>query len=166
MPEAQKTVAAGIRIGDGARDWSKAGHAADLFDVKADMLAALEAAMGAPMSAPVTPARPAWYHPGRSGTIALGPKVIAQFGELHPKVLAAFDLKVPAAGVRNHSSTPFPKPKPRARRGRCSRPRPFRRSSAISPLWWMRRWRPARSSRRSKLADRTLIETRHGVRCL
>jgi phenylalanyl-tRNA synthetase beta chain len=50
------------------------------------------------MSAPITQGGPAWYHPGRSGTIAMGPKVIAQFGELHPKVLAAFDLKVPAAG--------------------------------------------------------------------
>jgi phenylalanyl-tRNA synthetase beta chain len=28
----------------------------------------------------------------------MGPKVIAQFGELHPKVLEAFDLKGPAAG--------------------------------------------------------------------
>ena len=53
--------------------------------------------MGAPMTAPVTAGAPAWFHPGRSGTIALGPKAIAQFGELHPKILAAFDLKVPAA---------------------------------------------------------------------
>ena len=51
-----------------------------------------------PCRRPVTQGAPGWYHPGRSGTIAMGPKVIAQFGELHPKVLAAFDLKVPAAG--------------------------------------------------------------------
>ncbi len=50
------------------------------------------------MSAPITQGAPGWYHPGRSGTIAMGPKVIAQFGELHPKVLAAFDLRAPAAG--------------------------------------------------------------------
>ena len=75
----------------------RATHAG-LFDVKADLLAALEAITGAPMTAPITQGGPAWYHPGRSGTIALGPKVIAQFGELHPKLLAAFDLKVPAAG--------------------------------------------------------------------
>ena len=60
--------------------------------------AALEAITGAPMSAPITQGGPGWYHPGRSGTIAMGPKVIAQFGELHPKILAAFDVKVPAAG--------------------------------------------------------------------
>jgi len=98
MPEAQKTVAAAIRTGHAERHWQKSEDAAGLFQVKAGLLAALEAITGAPMSAPITQGAPAWYHPGRSGTIAMGPKVIAQFGELHPKVLAAFDLKGPAAG--------------------------------------------------------------------
>jgi phenylalanyl-tRNA synthetase beta chain len=97
MPEAQVTIAAGLRTGHATRDWSKATHDADVFDVKADMLAALEAITGAPMAAPITRGAPGWYHPGRSGVIALGKNVIARFGELHPKVLAAFDLKVPAA---------------------------------------------------------------------
>jgi phenylalanyl-tRNA synthetase beta chain len=61
------------------------------------MLAALEAGMGSPMTAPVTTGAPGWFHPGRSGVIALGPKQIAHFGELHPKILAAFDIKVPAS---------------------------------------------------------------------
>ena len=98
MPEAQAAVAAGLRVGHALRDWSKSSHNADAFDAKADMLAALEAVTGTPMSAPVTRGAPGWYHPGRSGVIALGKTVIAQFGELHPRVLAAFDLKVPAAG--------------------------------------------------------------------
>ena len=97
MPGAQTTNAAGLIMGAGARDWSKSGHAADVFDAKGTMLAALEAAMGSPMTAPVTANAPAWFHPGRSGVIALGPKTIAQFGELHPKILAAFDIKLPAA---------------------------------------------------------------------
>ena len=98
MPEAQKTVAAAIRAGNPERHWQKDGDSSGLFQAKADLLAALEAITGAPMSAPITQGSQSWYHPGRSGTIAMGPKVIAQFGELHPKVLAAFDLKVPAAG--------------------------------------------------------------------
>jgi phenylalanyl-tRNA synthetase beta chain len=98
MPEAQKTVAAAIRAGNPERHWQKDGDSSSLFQAKADLLAALEAITGAPMSAPITQGSQSWYHPGRSGTIAMGPKVIAQFGELHPKVLAAFDLKVPAAG--------------------------------------------------------------------
>jgi phenylalanyl-tRNA synthetase beta chain len=91
-------VAAAIRSGNPERHWQKAGETSGLFAVKADLLAALEAITGAPMSAPITQGAPGWYHPGRSGTIAMGPKVIAQFGELHPKILEAFDLKVPAAG--------------------------------------------------------------------
>jgi len=98
MPEAQKTVAAAIRTGTTERHWQKGGEASGLFTVKADLLAALEGITGAPMSAPITQGAPAWYHPGRSGTIAMGPKIIAQFGELHPKVLAAFDLKILATG--------------------------------------------------------------------
>jgi phenylalanyl-tRNA synthetase beta chain len=97
MPGDQQTVAAGIRVGNGVRSWTKAAHPADVFDVKADMLVVLEAAMGAPLTAPVKGGGAAWYHPGRSGTLALGPKVIAYFGELHPKVLAEFGLKSPAA---------------------------------------------------------------------
>jgi len=49
------------------------------------------------MTAPIKAGAAAWYHPGRAGTLALGPKVLAVFGELHPKILAAFDLKGPVA---------------------------------------------------------------------
>jgi len=97
MPGAQQTMAAGVRIGSGVRSWTKAAHAADGFDAKADMLVVLEAAIGSAMTAPVKAGAPDWYHPGRSGTLALGPKTIATFGELHPKLLATFDLKGPAA---------------------------------------------------------------------
>jgi phenylalanyl-tRNA synthetase beta chain len=97
MPGEQQTVAAGIRLGQGMRSWSKASHPTDGFDAKADMLAVLEAAMGAPMSAPLKAGAPSWYHPGRSGTLALGPKLLATFGELHPKLRTIFDLKGPAA---------------------------------------------------------------------
>ncbi|MBW8708196.1 MAG: phenylalanine--tRNA ligase subunit beta [Alphaproteobacteria bacterium] len=116
MPEAQKTVAAALRTGHAERHWKKGGEGTELFAVKADLLATLEAITGAPMSAPVTQGGPAWYHPGRSGTIAMGPKVIAQFGELHPKVLAAFGLKVPAAGFEIFlDAIPEPKSKGKAK---------------------------------------------------
>ena len=98
MPGAQTTNAAGLIVGTGVRDWTKSGHAADAFDAKGAMLAGLEAAMGAALTAPVTANAPGWFHPGRSGIIALGPKVIANFGELHPKILAAFDIKLPVSG--------------------------------------------------------------------
>ena len=41
---------------------------------------------------------PAWFHPGRSATLRLGPKVVlAQFGELHPETLRMLDLAGPVA---------------------------------------------------------------------
>ena len=101
MPEDQSTHAAGILVGAGVRDWSKSGHAADLFDAKAAMLAGLEAAMGGPMSAPVTAGAPGWFHPGRSGTVALGPKEIAWFGELHPKILSGVRSQTASGRIRD-----------------------------------------------------------------
>jgi phenylalanyl-tRNA synthetase beta chain len=40
---------------------------------------------------------PAWYHPGRAGTLRLGPLLLGAFGELHPDILAAFGLRAPVA---------------------------------------------------------------------
>ena len=80
------------------------------------MLAAIETAMGGPMTAPVKPDAAAWYHPGRSGTLALGSKILAYFGELHPKVIAAFDLRGSAASFEIFlDAIPEPKNKGKAR---------------------------------------------------
>jgi phenylalanyl-tRNA synthetase beta chain len=125
MPEAQTSVAAGLRIGNGARAWSKSSHAADAFDVKADMLAVLESAMGAPMTAPIKAGAAPWYHPGRSGTLALGPKVLGYFGELHPAIVATFDIKGPAAAFEVFlDAIPEPKSKGKARSAFAPSPYP------------------------------------------
>jgi phenylalanyl-tRNA synthetase beta chain len=125
MPEAQTTVAAGVRIGDAGRSWSKSTHAADAYDVKADMLASLEATMGGPMTAPIKAGAAPWYHPGRAGTLALGPKVLGYFGELHPAILAAFGLKGPAAAFEIFlDAIPEPKPKGKARAAFAPSPYP------------------------------------------
>jgi phenylalanyl-tRNA synthetase beta chain len=96
-PGAQYDVAAGIRAGEPPRHWAKSAVRPDWTAAKADAIAALEAGWGE-VTAPVQTPAPSWYHPGRSGTIVLGPKPLAHFGELHPAVLAAFDLKGPVAG--------------------------------------------------------------------
>jgi len=98
-PEGQALVAAGLRAGHVVRkDWRKPAREVDLYDVKADALAAL-AAMGAPAeNLQVTADPPAWYHPGRAGTLRLGPKVLGAFGELHPAVIEALDAQPPIAG--------------------------------------------------------------------
>jgi phenylalanyl-tRNA synthetase beta chain len=97
VPGDQANIAAGVRVGAAPRDWTKRAHDADAFAAKADALAALESVWPQAASANVTQGAPAWYHPGRSGTLALGNKPLAYFGELHPKIAAAFDIKGAAA---------------------------------------------------------------------
>ncbi|MEE9250229.1 MAG: phenylalanine--tRNA ligase subunit beta, partial [Alphaproteobacteria bacterium] len=118
-PEGQALVAAGVRAGStGPRHWLERRRDADLFDAKADALAALAAA-GAPASnLRVTAEAPAWYHPGRSGTLRLGPKLeLAHFGEVHPRVLRVLDVKGPIVGFEARLSA-IPEPKARAGKAR------------------------------------------------
>lgn len=91
-PKGQKTVAAGVRFVEAGRHWTGTREA-DLFDAKADALAALDAA-GAPVdSLQAAPEARSWWHPGRSGVLRLGPKnVLAEFGELHPGMLKALGI--------------------------------------------------------------------------
>ncbi|MDE2463235.1 MAG: phenylalanine--tRNA ligase subunit beta [Alphaproteobacteria bacterium] len=95
LPGEQETIAAAVRVGTPSPDWRKMQRPPDVFDAKADMLAVLEILMGSAMTAPVRAGAPSWYHPGRSGVLALGPRIIAQFGELHPRICEAFELKGP-----------------------------------------------------------------------
>ena len=157
MPEAQTTNAAGIITGAGMRDWTKSGHAANLFDAKAAMIAALEAAMGGPMTAPVTAGAPAWFHPGRSGTIALGPKQLAWFGELHPRILAAFDLKIPVAGFEiNLDAIPEPKAK---KTSTAFVPSPFQAIERDFAFVVDAKVPAGEIVKAAKMADRALIES-------
>jgi phenylalanyl-tRNA synthetase beta chain len=96
-PKDETLRAAGIRRGAFmGRNVHGGARAVDAYDAKADALAVLEAA-GAPVqSVQVIAGAPAWYHPGRSGTIQMGPQnKLAYFGEIHPRVLAAMDVKGP-----------------------------------------------------------------------
>ena len=116
-PEGQATAAVGLRYGNtGPRHWRDGGRPVDAFLAKADALAALAAA-GAPSdNLQVSADPPGWYHPGRAGTFRLGAKPLAHFGELHPAVLAALDLKGPAIGFEVFlDAVPLPR---KAGRGR------------------------------------------------
>ena len=96
-PGEEAVQVAGLLVGaTGPRDPHGARRSVDPFDAKADAEAVLKAA-GAPARSQIGRDVPGWFHPGRSGLITLGPKrVLARFGELHPRVLAAFDIKGPA----------------------------------------------------------------------
>ena len=76
----------------GQRDWQLGkSRGFDAFDVKAEALALLDAA-GVPVAnlQLTMDAGPTW-HPGRSAKLGLGPKILAVFGELHPRVAKALD---------------------------------------------------------------------------
>ncbi|MGD9614039.1 MAG: phenylalanine--tRNA ligase subunit beta [Alphaproteobacteria bacterium] len=115
-PEGQITVAAGLRAGRlGPRDWRETPREPDLYDAKADALAAL-AAFGAPADNVQTAADPPqWYHPGRAGILRLGASVLGHFGELHPDVLDSFEVNGPVAAFEVFLDAV---PLPRAVRGR------------------------------------------------
>jgi phenylalanyl-tRNA synthetase beta chain len=102
-PDDQLTAATTVRRGTAkvaatGRYWSGSAGPADAFDAKSDALAALAAA-GAPVEKlQIVAGGPAWLHPGRSGTIQLGPKlVLGWFGELHPATLESIDVEGPVA---------------------------------------------------------------------
>ena len=93
-PGQQTLVAAGVRVGmTSKKHWAGEARAYDVFDVKADALAAIAAANGPFENAQITLDAPAYYHPGRSGVLRLGKNVLAYFGELHPSVAKKAGLK-------------------------------------------------------------------------
>jgi phenylalanyl-tRNA synthetase beta chain len=122
-PEDQLTAATGVRralakpTGSG-RHWTSGAIPVDAFDAKADALAVLAAA-GAPVQAlQIVPGGPSWLHPGRSGTIQIGPQnVLGVFGELHPRTLDALDAEGPLVGFEVILER-IPEPKAKATRAK------------------------------------------------
>lgn len=132
-PDGQLAVAGGVRRGSArmagaGRHWTDTARAADAFDVKADALALL-AVVGAPVdSLQCIDTSPNWYHPGRAGSLRLGPNVLAHFGELHPLTLEALDVEGPLVGFEVFLDRV---PAPRAKAGRA---RPALDASDLQPV--------------------------------
>lgn len=117
-PTEQHDQIAGLIVGrTGPKDVHGAARPVDVFDVKADAEAVL-AAIGAPAKVQILRDGAPWWHPGRHGRICLGPKkVLGVFGELHPKVLQAMDIKGPAMAF-----TLYPDQVPLPRKTGATRP--------------------------------------------
>ncbi|MBT6962076.1 MAG: phenylalanine--tRNA ligase subunit beta, partial [Rhodospirillaceae bacterium] len=114
-PGEQTLMAGGLRAGQTSpRHWDTKTQPADVFDAKADALTALKAAgvqtnrlqIGAAAKA----GAPSWYHPGQSGTLCLGPNVLAEFGALHPLTLKGMDVDGSMVGFEVFLDR-IPKPK-------------------------------------------------------
>ena len=133
-PEDQTAAAGGVRCGaTGPRHWLARPRPVDAFDAKADALA-LVAALGGPAESLQTAAEaPAWYRPGQSGALRLGPRnTVARFGMLHPRVAASFDLDGPVAAFEVFlDRIPARSGKPRKASGPDSGLQPVRRDFAF-----------------------------------
>ena len=94
----QKRNAGGVRrntakLDGSGRSWAGDSSNVDVYDAKADALSVLAACGMDVNKVQIEAGGPDWYHPGRSGTIKLGPKnILGTFGEFHPKTLKTLDV--------------------------------------------------------------------------
>ena len=133
-PEDQTVMVTGVRrgasAGDGsARHWTGNAPTANAYDVKADVLAVLSACGAPTQSVQVVAEAPDYYHPGRSGTVRLGPKnILASFGEIHPRILDAMDVAGPVVGFEiNTGNVPAP-------RAKATKTKPALNASELQPV--------------------------------
>ncbi len=123
-PQDQRQEAAGVRRGTAqstgsGRHWTGNAGPVTWTVAKADALAVLEALGVAVDRLQIARTAPAWYHPGRSGTLQMGPQnILAHFGELHPATLEALDVTGPVVGFQVYlDAIPEPKAKPTKSKG-------------------------------------------------
>ncbi|MBX7248403.1 MAG: phenylalanine--tRNA ligase subunit beta [Caulobacteraceae bacterium] len=112
-PADQRQAVTGVLRARPPRRWD--GQKTDaLFELKADLFALL-AQLGAPIASLQLVQGKArdWFHPGRSAAVQLGPKTtLAEFGELHPRVLKALDADGPLYAFEVVlDAIPAPRPK-------------------------------------------------------
>ncbi len=120
-PDGQRMVAAGIRSDNAVEQsykdnlFTHKDRGMDAFDAKSDALAVLQT-LGLGKS-DITTNVPSYYHPGRSGALTLGGKIIlGYFGEIHPGILKTFDIEDPVAAFEIYlDAIPVPRTKGKAK---------------------------------------------------
>lgn len=126
-PGDQKTAIAAVLAPHPPRRWDKGGDD-PLFALKAELTGLLDD-LGAPPLQVVQAQASAWWHPGRSARLQLGPKtIVAEFGEIHPRVLKALDVDGPVLAFEVTLDA-IPEPKRKATKGR-----PALNASPLMPL--------------------------------
>ena len=91
-PGEQHTSLCIVRTGaTSPKHWQKRNRNVDVFDVKSDILSLI----GAQKYTIDTKNAPLWAHPYKYGAITQGPRVLAQFGELHPSIAKQLHIKTP-----------------------------------------------------------------------
>jgi len=120
-PNGQQMVATALLTGeipnhavDGTL-FKTSSKAVDAMDAKRDMLALLTS-LGI-SKYEISTDTPPWYHPGRSGAVTLGKKIVlGYFGELHPALLKVNDIGTSACGFEIFlNAIPVPRAKTKAK---------------------------------------------------
>jgi phenylalanyl-tRNA synthetase beta chain len=157
-PADQRTAIAAAVDPRGPRRWD-GSRPDDLFTLKADLMALL-AELGAPIASlqVVEEDAGAWWRPGRHARVKLGARtVLADFGEIHPRVLSALDVEDGIVGLELYLEA-IPEPKKKA-----AKTKPALKLSPFMPLtrdfaFVVDKATPAGDLVRAVLAaDRTLI---------
>ena len=128
-PADQRAVIAGLIAPHASRRWDGV-EGDDLFALKSDLVSLLEA-LGVNTGALqlVQGSASAWWHPGRSARLQLGPKtIVAEFGAIHPGILKWLDAEGPMLGFEIDIEA-LPQSKPKA-----SKARPRLDLSSLMPL--------------------------------
>ncbi|MEM9704570.1 MAG: phenylalanine--tRNA ligase subunit beta [Pseudomonadota bacterium] len=128
-PDGQFMFASGAQRSNPQKHWRSPAAPADALSAKASALRALEV-LGVKTDSLQTSAEAStWYHPGRSGVLRLGPKnTLAEFGEIHPRVLKALDVQGPILAFEvNLDAAPAPKQK-------ATKTRPALNASELLPV--------------------------------
>ncbi|MGB1360781.1 MAG: phenylalanine--tRNA ligase subunit beta [Alphaproteobacteria bacterium] len=98
-PNGQINKISGIRAGNMTdKHWDEKQRKADVFDVKADCISALNAMGINTDNLQVDTNTPSWYHPGQSGVLKMGKFELAHFGAIHPSVMKKLGIKGSAFG--------------------------------------------------------------------
>lgn len=92
----QRTSCTLLRQGEAqTADWQQPARLLDVFDIKQDLLSCLSVLGVSIDNLQVTRDAPDYMHPGRSASLRLGKEIVGMFGELHPQILADYDIKAP-----------------------------------------------------------------------
>jgi phenylalanyl-tRNA synthetase beta chain len=98
-PQAQIQVACGLCFDQVTpRHWNVIQRSVDVFDAKAHVLAVTHALNLSESAYQIESKAPDYYHPGRSGTIKQGNRILAYFGEIHPHLRRYFDTDIRMVG--------------------------------------------------------------------
>ncbi len=92
----QRTSCALLRQGNAQiADWQQQSRELDIFDIKQDLLSCLSLLGMSADNLQIAREAPDYMHPGRSACFKLGKVSVGMFGELHPRILAVYDIKAP-----------------------------------------------------------------------